>query len=126
MKKDNNQVKNIIKGIAVSFVFTILFLVIFSLILAYTNVSENVINPVIIVITGISILLGSSIGNIKNKRNGLLNGSFVGFGYMLIIYLSSSILNNDFSLSFNSIIFIIIGIICGILGGIIGVNKKTK
>ena len=48
--------KNIFKGVGISLIFTIILLFIFSLILAYTNVNENTITPVIIVVTAISIL----------------------------------------------------------------------
>ena len=114
---------NIIKGVIISIVFTLIFLFIFSIILTYTNVSESFIAPVIIVITAISIFIGSSIGNIKMKKNGMLNGALVGGIYLLSIYLLSSIINQDFSLSMQSIIIIIAGMICGMFGGIIGVNK---
>ena len=124
MEKENKQLINILKGIGISFISTIILLLIFSIILTYTNVPENTINPVIIVITAISILIGSSISNIKIKKNGLSNGGIIGGGYILIIYLISSILNWEFSLDFQSIIFILVGIIFVILGGIIGVNKK--
>ena len=48
--------KNIFKGVGISLILTIILLFIFSLILAYTNVNENTIRPVIIVVTAISIL----------------------------------------------------------------------
>ncbi len=99
-------------------------LLIFSLILAFTNVQENTINPVIMIVTAISILIGSSIANIKIRKNGLINGALIGACYILTIYLISSILNWKFSLNLQSIIMIVIAIIFGILGGIIGVNRK--
>ena len=115
---------NIIKGVGISLLTTFLLLLIFAVILTYTETSETIINPVIIVITAISILIGSSIGSIKIKKNGLLNGALIGGLYILTIYIISSILNWRFSLEVQSIIMIAIGIIFGILGGIIGVNKK--
>ncbi len=121
---ENNIIKNIAKGIGISLITTLVLLLIFSIILTYTNIQENVINPVIMMITAISILIGSSIGNIKIRKNGLLNGGIIGIGYILIIYLISSILNWKFSLNLQSIIMIITAIIFGILGGIIGVNRK--
>ena len=121
---ENNIIKNIAKGIGISLITTLVLLLIFSIILTYTNIQENVINPVIMIITAISILIGSSIGNIKIRKNGLLNGGIIGIGYILIIYLISSILNWKFSLNLQSIIMIITAIIFGILGGIIGVNRK--
>lgn len=121
---ENNIIKNIAKGVGISLITTLVLLLIFSIILTYTNIQENVINPVIMMITAISILIGSSIGNIKIRKNGLLNGGIIGIGYILIIYLISSILNWKFSLNLQSIIMIITAIIFGILGGIIGVNRK--
>ena len=48
--------KNIFKGVGISLILTIILLFILSIILAYTNVNENTITPVIIVVTAISIL----------------------------------------------------------------------
>lgn len=115
---------NIIKGVIISIIFTLVFLFIFSIILTYTSMSESFIAPVIIVITAISIFIGSSVGNIKMKKNGLLNGALIGGIYLLSIYLLSGIINQNFSLSTQSIIIIISGMICGMFGGIIGVNKR--
>lgn len=117
-------IKNIFIGIGIAMLFTVICLLIFSFILTYTNVSESTIVPVIIVVTGISILIGSSIGNIKIRKNGILNGAIIGGGYILILYLISSLLNVKFSLNIQSAIMIAVGIIFGILGGIIGVNKR--
>lgn len=124
--EENISIKflNIIKGVIISIIFTLIFLFIFSIILTYTNVSEKFIDPVIIVVTAISIFIGSSIGNLRMKKNGLLNGGFIGGMYLLIIYLLSGIMNGDFSITTQSIIMIIAGIVCGMFGGIIGVNKN--
>ena len=122
--KENNTITTIAKGIGISLMITVIALTIFSIILTYTNIEENVINPVIMIITAISILRGSSIENTKLKKNGLINGGMIGGCYILIIYLISSILNWKFSLNVNSIIMIVAAIIFGILGGIIGVNRK--
>ena len=120
----NKTFTNIAKGVVISLITTFILLLIFSAILTYTQVSEEVINPVIIVITAISILIGSSIGNVKIRKNGLMNGAIIGGAYIIIIYFISSILNWRFGLEPQSIIMIVIGMIFGILGGIIGVNKK--
>lgn len=121
---ENKTLSNMIKGVFISLITTLILLIIFAALLTFTNLQENVINPVIIVITAISILLGSSIGSSKIKKNGLINGASVGGIYMLIIYLISSILNWRFTLNMQSVLLIGIGIGFGILGGIIGVNKK--
>lgn len=117
------NILNIIKGVIISIIFTLLFLFIFAIILTYTSVSESFITPVIIIVTAISVFIGSSIGNLKMKKNGLLNGAAVGGIYLISVYVLSGIVNQNFSLNMQSIIIIIAGIICGMLGGIIGVNK---
>ena len=118
------SISNIIKGTIISFISTIIFLLIFSAILTYTNMSESFITPTIIVITAISIFIGSTITNSKLQKNGLLNGAIVGGIYLISIYLLSSIINQKFSISMQSIIMIISGMICGMFGGILGVNKS--
>ena len=99
---------NIIKGVSISIIFTLICLFIFSCLLVYTNISEAIMEPVVIVITGISILVGSSIGNRKATKNGILNGALVGGIYMLMIYIFSSICNEiNFALNLHSIFMII-------------------
>lgn len=119
-----HAINNIAKGVGIALLATFILLLIFAGLLTYTQMSETMINPVIIVVTAISILIGSSIGNIKIKKNGLLNGALIGGIYLFTIYLISSILKGRFNLEIQSIVMIVIGMIFGILGGIIGVNKK--
>ena len=88
---ENKVIKNVIKGTIISIVTTLLLFLVFAAILTYTNISETTIFPVIVVITGISILLGSSLGNIKIRKNGLLNGGLIGLIYMLVLYFISSL-----------------------------------
>ena len=124
---EENSSKNIInigKGVLISLLFTIIFLIIFSTLLTYTNISEKLITPVIIVITAISIFIGSTIGNLKMNKNGLINGGAIGGIYLISIYVISSIISQNFALNMQSLIMIIIGIICGMFSGIIGVNSR--
>lgn len=120
----NNNLKGVIKGVVISYIFTIVMCLIYAIVLTYTNVQENTIPPVIIVITAISIFIGSTIGNYKIQKNGLLNGAIVGLIYIVTIYLISSILNGYFTLNIASVIMIVLSILFGILGGIIAVNRK--
>ena len=119
----NNMFFKIIKGVGISILFTLICLTIFSALLTYTNLSENLIQPVVISVTGISILAGSFFATRKVGKNGIIKGIAVGLIYILLIYLTSSIVNGgSFSLTIGSIIMILIGILCEAIGGIIGVN----
>lgn len=123
---DKNELSSnlirIVKGSITSIIITLILLFIFAILLTYTNIQENVISPVVIVITAISILIGSSVSTLKIKKNGLLNGALVGIIYILTIYLLSSITGSGFSCNINTIIMMVSSIIAGMLGGIIGVN----
>jgi len=120
--KSNKQSICILRGILISFLFTICMLIIFSILLVYTNLSEQTIKPVIITITGISILIGSSLGTKKLHKNGLLSGGIIGSSYILLLYLISSLISSNFSINWVSIVMIIVGLIGGVFGGVIGVN----
>lgn len=123
---ETNNIIQIVKGIGISIIITLILLFVFSLLLTYTNISENTIPAVVIVITGISILIGSSVINLKIKKNGIINGAIVGGSYILTLYVISSILSGSFALTVPAIIMIIVGFVTGMLGGIIGVNLKGK
>ena len=124
ISENGNNIKKVIKGSAFSIIITLIGLLIYSIILSYTRVSESTIPTIVIIITAISILIGSTISTSNIKKNGIINGMFVGLIYIAIIYLLSSIVTGNFLLNITSIIMIITSVLTGALGGIIGVNKK--
>lgn len=124
LSESGNNIKRIIKGSIISIIITLIALVIFASILTYTSVAETSIPTVTIIITVISILIGSSLSMITIRKNGILNGAIIGLIYILTIYLLSSIIERDFTLNTYSIVMIISSVLAGALGGIIGVNRK--
>ena len=126
IKINSRNVGLIFKGVGVAFVVSILLMLVYAGVLVYTSVSEVTIDFVIIGITGISIMIGSILVNVKMNKNGLINGGLIGFIYILIMYLLSSMVSNNYTLNKSSIIMIIVSIVLGMLGGIIGINKKQS
>ena len=122
---DKNIVK-VIMGSLISLLITIIALLVVAIILTYTDVSENIITVSVIVISALSILIGSIISAVNIKKNGIINGALVGFIYMITIYLLSSIFIAGFNVNMQSIIMIVVSIFAGMLGGIIGVNFHKK
>ena len=119
--KSGNLLK-IVKGSIISIVISLILLLVTALILTYTNVSENIIPSAVIVISALSILIGSILSSMNIKKNGLLNGALVGLIYMLVIYLISSIAITGFGINTKTIIMLVASIVAGVIGGIIGVN----
>lgn len=123
-EKGNSNLIKIFKGSAIAIVLSLIFLTIYAAILSFTSVSETTMVPVVLVLTGISILIGSSMSSISIKRQGIINGGLVGLIYVLFLYIVSSIAGVGFELNMNSIIMLAVGIITGMIGGVIGVNIK--
>lgn len=121
-EKSNKNISRILKGSILSIVISVILLLIYAVLLTYTAIGENTMTVVLITISAISILIGSSISSFKIKKQGMLNGGLVGLIYMIVLYLISSIILSGFSININSIIMILIGIVAGIIGGVIGVN----
>jgi len=119
-------VKRLLKGSSISIGITIVLLFIYSMLLTYTSLSENTIPIIILIITGVSILIGSNLSTLYIKKNGILNGSGIGLIYIIVIYLISSIISGNFSLGLYSMIMIIVSIIMGAIGGIIGINMGNR
>lgn len=118
----NKNIVRVIKGSGFSLILSLILLLIYATLLTTTNISENTMTPVIIIVSGISILVGSSISSFKIKKQGMLNGALVGLIYMLAIYLLSSMLLTGFGIGMKSIVMIAVGMVTGMIGGIIGVN----
>lgn len=122
METKNQHIIRILKGIFISFLVTLVGIFLFAILLTYSNVSENIIPIVLIVLTFISIFIGSIISVRKIRKNGLANGAMIGGIYVILLYLISSILNTGFAMNVYTILMIVIGMIAGMIGGIIGVN----
>ena len=122
--KNQNNILRIIKGVLISIIISVIGLLIFAIVLTKSNISESIIPVTIIIISNLSILIGSIICNKKIEKNGIGYGMLVGLVYLIIIYLISSITIKSFSFNLKSVIMILCSIISGTIGGIIGVNLK--
>ena len=112
----------ILRSIAFSYIISIILLMIYAFLLANTNIPESTIPISTFVISLVSVFLGSSMSMIKIKENGLINGGIVGFIYIILLYILSSIFSTGFGLNGYSFAMIIFNVLIGMIGGIIGVN----
>jgi putative membrane protein (TIGR04086 family) len=115
---------SVLRGLLISYLITIPTFIIFALILTYTSFPEMLISPAVVITTMISILTAGSTSTRGVKNKGWLNGGIVGMIYMLVLYLASSLVFNDFTVDNYVITMGLIGIFTGAIGGIIGINIK--
>lgn len=114
----------IIKGILISYVITVPTFMIFAYILTNTNFPEKYISPAVIITTVISILVAGSAVTRNARSKGWLNGAIVGLVYMLVLYITSSLVFMDFSVNGYVVTIMLLGALAGTIGGIVGINLK--
>jgi len=114
----------VIKGILVSYLFTIPMFTIFAYFLKFTDFPLKYMSTAVIITTLLSIVIAGWISTKNVKSKGWLNGAIVGFIYMLILYLVSSIVYREFAINSYVLILLGIGILSGSIGGILGINLK--
>ncbi len=119
---------SLLKGLLASYIITIPAFMVFALILTNLDFPQKLLTPAVVVITIISVLTAGSVSTRGVRRRGWLNGSIVGFIYMLVLYLFSSIICKNFTIDRYVITMTIIGILAGAIGGIMSINspKSTK
>lgn len=120
--ENNKNIGRIIKGSVTAIIVSLVLLLVYATLLSYTNISETTMTPVVITISGVSILIGSTISSLKIKKQGMLNGALVGLIYILFIYILSSMLLIGFEINTKSLIMMLVSTFAGMIGGIIGVN----
>ena len=121
-EKNNSNLIQIVKGSVISIVLSLLILLIVSAILTVTNISEKNIPTIIIIVSAISILIGSIISTRKISKKGIINGGIVGAIYYVVLYITSSVIVSGFNLNTKSLIMLV----ASILAGIVGRNNRSK
>lgn len=121
-EKNDNITFKLGKGLVISFLITLISVFLFAILLTCTDISENVIPVSIIILTCVSILIGSLISTKRIRRNGMINGGIIGGIYVITLYIISSILNTGFYVNIHTVLMLVLGIVAGLIGGIIGIN----
>lgn len=114
--------KIFIREVCFSILFTIALIFIISILISFTSLEERMITPLVIGSVSISLLICAYRIAKYKKEKGILYGIAISFTYMICLYIISSFVSFDFSLSLNSLMMIGIGILGGAIGGILGVN----
>ncbi len=119
---------SLLKGLLASYIITIPAFMVFALILSNLDFPQKLLTPAVVVITVVSVLTAGSVSTKGVRSRGWLNGSIVGFIYMLILYLFSSILCKNFTIDRYVITMTVIGVLAGAIGGIMSINttKSSK
>ena len=104
---------------------SILFVLALAFCLRFFGFSESVLDILVEIIKGASILCGTFWALKTTKENGLLSGTLIGFGFTIVSFLVFSLLDGfTFDFSTSLLINLVFGSIIGAISGIIAVNIK--
>ncbi len=70
-----NTLTSIAKGVGIALLSTVILLLLFATLLTYTQISETIITPVIIIVTAISILIRKFIWKHQNQEKRIYEWS---------------------------------------------------
>lgn len=121
---ENNMMKIFLKGIVLAFIISLGLTFLLAVVLNFINISDGIIDFIIMFISSFSILITTFIIGRKLKKNGIFIGCILGISYVLVLYIISSIINMNFIITIKFLEIFVMSLIFGIIGGIIGVNLK--
>lgn len=116
---------DILKTTLLSVVFSILMVMLFAIIAKFTNIGQDIIEPINIAIKILAVALACIVG-IKHCRQGLLKGIITGTLYALATYLIFCAIQGDFSSNPMSLYDFIASILAGTISSVLAVNIKSK
>ena len=90
-----------------------------------SNPPHTLVEPLMMVATGIGTFIGGYISSIISKEKGMLCGILCGFLMFIFIFIAGLISVRE-SLTILTLVRLSIMLVSGALGGIIGVNKRIR
>ena len=116
----------LLKNTVFGFLATGIFLLVAALAATYFGISNPVIDLLVLLVTGISVLWIGFRAARHTGRQGLLQGILAGVTYLGFLYLIGSLSFGEWSMETTTGFSMHLGIGCGGIGGIFGANMKRK
>lgn len=114
------------QALLTAFAITLPAMFILAAILTFTDFPEKYKTVAVLIATISGLFVAGFKAGLHNEKNGMVKGALTGLAYMVILYLASSIIFNDFIINQRSVIMILTGILAGAIGAVIGINRKTR
>ena len=123
---EHANIVSMVKGIGIAYLITIPLFMVFAFFLTYMDFPEKLLSSAVIITTLISIIVAGWTSTCNVRSRGWLNGGIIGFMYMTILFLASSLAYRDYTMNSHVIIMLIIGVVTGSIGGILGINLRRE
>lgn len=117
-----NNILNYLKGLIVAMLISFGLIILLALSLKWFSLDEKFITPINLGIKTISVIVGSLIA-IKSESKGLVKGVTFGLLYVVLAFVSFSILAKSFAVDLSLLLDIVFASLAGGIVGIVKVNN---
>ncbi len=120
----NNSIAfgKIIKGVIFALIITLIGIFLLSLAMIFSDISPGTNVIINIIVTALSVFLGTIYSARAINRNGWIIGFFVALGYILCTFVFYAVLNGGVELTINDFYRTIMALAVGIFSGMLGIN----
>lgn len=122
-KLKNTPLTALIKGVLISYAITMAVFIIYALLITYTNLTEEYVAPLALIVTAISCIASGFVTAKAAKSRGLIWGIAAGGLYMAIMFSLGYATMPTYELNQKFVISLCLALLGGGIGGIFGVNK---
>ena len=122
MKEKKSFLKSILKGWIGAVLLTFVALLVLSLAMIKFELSDNVYSIIFVVISALSLVVGSVIAARTNEEKRWLIGAVVGVLFFIFMFVLDSVINGGFTFDVIQIYKLLICTVVGSIAGILGVN----
>ncbi|MGG7176458.1 TIGR04086 family membrane protein [Clostridium paraputrificum] len=120
--EEGKILKSVFKGLMGAVLLALILLLILSLIMTKFDLTEKVYSIVYVVITALSLVIGSVFAAKCNGRKGWLTGFLVGLMFFVCIHILGAIATGNISFDMAEMYKLGASITIGTIAGILGVN----
>ena len=120
------NIVTVLKAVLFCYLLVMPLFILLAGILTFTDFPEKLLMPGVIIAVIVSVLIGSMSITLRHKEKGWILGSVTGIIYVFILYLVSSMVYNNYSMTRYTITLFVIGILAGSIGSILGLNTSMS
>lgn len=122
MEENRSFIKSVLKGLMGAILITFMLLLILSLVMIKFELSQKVYSISFVVITTLSLVLGSILAAKSNGSKGWLTGGVVGILFFIFIFILGGIIGGSFSFGISGLYRLGSCLIVGTVSGMLGIN----
>lgn len=118
----SRYIGSVAKGVLRAIIATVFFVILLSIVMSFIFPDIKTLSVAWVVITCISILLGSIYAARRNGEKGWLVGLGVAFLYYIGLLILSAVFKDMVNFSIADVYRMLIALVIGVLSGMLGIN----